>query len=155
MQYLKLVLVFLLPLSSALLQTTKTVLPVITLLLKKFHYSFFCSLLMSTVKYCYATRGQMWLTPLLGSTLPFDSLTPPFSLYSKYVLFKIFLYFSHWLFHLLVKESCRPEILSVLFSLSLIFSDFQSSCLRETTKSCRFEACILNFKVQLNFSLII
>ena len=48
MQYLKLVLVFLLPLSSALLQITRTVLPVSTHLLKKFHYSFFCSLLMSS-----------------------------------------------------------------------------------------------------------
>jgi hypothetical protein len=54
---------------------------------------------------------------------------------------------------LIISSPCQG-ILSVLFSLSLIFSDFQSSSLRETTKSCRFEPCIFNFKVQLNFSLI-
>mgnify|MGYP004187344139 CR=1 FL=1 len=146
MQYLKLVLVLLLPLSSALLQITKTVLTISTHLLKKFHYSFFCSLLM---------LSTAMLTEIKCDSLHYLAVLSLLTHWHLHLLYIQSMFCSrasciscHWLFHLFVKESC-------LFSLSLIFSDFQSSSLRETTKSCRFEACIFNFKVQLNFFLII
>ena len=145
MQYLKLVLVFLLPLSSALLQLTRTVLPVSTHLLKKFHYSFFCSLLISSTTILVGSRCDSLHYLAVLSLLTHWHLH---LLYFQSILFKSFLYF----LPLIILSLCQG-ILFVLFSLLLTFSDFQSSSLCETTKSCRFEACIFNF--QLNFSLII
>ena len=127
MQYLKLVLVFLLPLSSALLQITRTVLPVSTHLLKKFHYSFFCSLLISSTTILVGSRCDSLHYLAVLSLLTHWHLH---LLYFQSILFKSFLYF----LPLIILSLCQG-ILSVLFSPSFIFLGFQSSSLRETKSS--------------------
>ena len=131
----------LLPLSSALLQVTKTVLTTSTHLLKEFHYSF--SLLM---------LSTAMLTEIKCDSLHYLAVLRLLTHWHLHLLYIQSMFCSrasciscHWLFHLFVKESC-------LFY-SHFYLHFQSSSLHETTKSCRFEACIFNF--QLNFSLII
>ena len=104
MQYLKLVLVFLPTLSSALLQITKTVLTISTHLLKKFHYSFFCSLLM---------LSTAMLTEIKCDSLHYLAVLRLLTHWHLHLLYIQSMFCSrasciscHWLFHLLVKESC-------------------------------------------------
>ena len=104
MQYLKLVLAHLLTLSSALLQITKTVLTISTQLLKKFNYSFFCSLLMSSTAI---------LTEMKSDSLHYLAVLSLLTHWHLHLLYIQSMFCSrasciscHWLFYLFVKESC-------------------------------------------------
>ena len=127
MQYSKLVLVLLLVLSCMLLHRTKTALLISTHLLKKFRYSFLCSLLMSsTAVLSWRRCDSLYYLAVLSLHRTsffdtFDSLKPPFALHSKYVLFISLVYISRWLFHLLNKESC---LLFLIFIKIFRFSKF-------------------------------
>ena len=92
----------LLPLSSALLQVTKTVLTTSTHLLKDFHYSF--SLLM---------LSTAMLTEIKCDSLHYLAVLRLLTHWHLHLLYIQSMFCSrasciscHWLFHLFVKESC-------------------------------------------------
>ena len=92
----------LLPLSSALLQVTKTVLTTSTHLLKEFHYSF--SLLM---------LSTAMLTEIKCDSLHYLAVLRLLTHWHLHLLYIQSMFCSrasciscHWLFHLFVKESC-------------------------------------------------
>ena len=94
----------LLPLSSALLQVTKRVLTTSTHLLKKFHYSFFCSLLM---------LSTAMLTEIKCDSLHYLAVLRLLTHWHLHLLYIQSMFCSrasciscHWSFHLFVKESC-------------------------------------------------
>ena len=156
MQYSKLVLVLLLPLSSSSLQRTKTVLLLSTHLLKKFRYSFLCSLLMSsTAVLSWRRCDSLYYLAVLSLHRTsffdtFDSLKPSFALPSK--MFCSWTSFKSAIDYFI---SLSRNLVSFLSHSHWYFQIFKVVVWHETTKSCRFEAFISNFKVQLNFSLII
>ena len=145
-----------LTLSTALLYNTNGVLAVSTHFLKKFHYSFLWSLLMSsTAVLSWRRCDSLYYLAVLSLHRTsffdtFDSLKPSFALPSKM--------FCSWASFKSVIDyfiSLSRNLVSFLSHSHWYFQIFKVVVWHETTKSCRFEAFISNFKVQLNFSLII
>ena len=135
----------LLPLSSALLQVTKTVLTTSTHLLKEFHYSF--SLLM---------LSTAMLTKIKCDSLHYLAVLRLLTHWHLHLLYIQSMFCSrasciscHWLFHLFAKESC------LFYShFYLHFQIFKVLVCVKQQKVADFKHVFL-FNFQLDFSLII